>query len=62
MSRLPMLALSLTAWTFLNSVILDATTALQGSASLIKDRALPPVVFLLQCVFRQALFALHNAA
>jgi glycosyltransferase involved in cell wall biosynthesis/ABC-type polysaccharide/polyol phosphate export permease len=61
MSRLPMLALSLTAWTFLNSVILDATTALQGSASLIKDRALPPVVFLLQCVFRQALFALHNA-
>jgi ABC-type polysaccharide/polyol phosphate export permease len=60
-ARLPMLALSLTAWTFLNSVVLDATTALQNSASLIKDRALPPVVFLLQCVFRQALFALHNA-
>jgi glycosyltransferase involved in cell wall biosynthesis/ABC-type polysaccharide/polyol phosphate export permease len=59
--RLPMLALSLTAWTFLNSVVLDATTALQNSASLIKDRALPPVIFLLQCVFRQALFALHNA-
>ncbi|KRR00611.1 glycosyl transferase [Bradyrhizobium jicamae] len=61
-ARLPMLALSLTAWTFLNSVVLDATTALQNSASLIKDRALPPVVFLLQCVFRQALFALHNAS
>ena len=61
LSRLPMLALSLTAWTFLNSVVLDATTALQGSASLIKDRALPPIVFLLQGVFRQALFALHNA-
>lgn len=60
-ARLPMLALSLTAWTFLNSVVLDATTALQNSASLIKDRALPPVVFLMQCVFRQALFALHNA-
>jgi glycosyltransferase involved in cell wall biosynthesis/ABC-type polysaccharide/polyol phosphate export permease len=60
-SRLPMLALSLTAWTFLNGVVLDATTALQNSASLIKDRALPPVVFLLQCTFRQALFALHNA-
>jgi len=60
-ARLPMLALSLTAWTFLNSVVLDATTALQNSASLIKDRALPPVIFLLQCVFRQALFALHNA-
>jgi ABC-type polysaccharide/polyol phosphate export permease/glycosyltransferase involved in cell wall biosynthesis len=60
-SRLPMLALSLTAWTFLNGVVLDATTALQGSASLIKDRALPPVIFLLQCCFRQGLFALHNA-
>ena len=60
-SRLPMLALSLTAWTFLNGVVLDATTALQNSASLIKDRALPPVVVLLQAVFRQALFALHNA-
>jgi glycosyltransferase involved in cell wall biosynthesis/ABC-type polysaccharide/polyol phosphate export permease len=60
-ARLPMLALSLTAWTFLNSVVLDATTALQNSASLIKDRALPPVIFLLQCTFRQALFALHNA-
>ena len=60
-ARLPMLAASLTAWTFLNSVVLDATTALQGSASLIKDRALPPVIFLLQCTFRQALFALHNA-
>ena len=60
-ARLPMLALSLTAWTFLNSVVLDATTALQNSASLIKDRALPPVIFLLQCVFRQGLFALHNA-
>jgi len=59
-SRLPMLALSLTAWTFLNGVVLDATTALQNSASLIKDRALPPVIFLLQCSFRQALFALHN--
>jgi ABC-type polysaccharide/polyol phosphate export permease len=60
-SRLPMLALSLTAWSFLNGVVLDATTALQNSASLIKDRALPPIVFLLQAVFRQALFALHNA-
>jgi glycosyltransferase involved in cell wall biosynthesis/ABC-type polysaccharide/polyol phosphate export permease len=60
-SRLPMLALSLTAWTFLNGVVVDATIALQGSASLIKDRALPPVTFLLQCTFRQALFALHNA-
>ena len=60
-SRLPMLALSLTAWTFLNGVVLDATTALQNSASLIKDRAVPPVVVLLQAVFRQALFALHNA-
>ena len=60
-SRLPMLALSLTAWTFLSGVVLDATTALQNSASLIKDRALPPVIFLLQCSFRQALFALHNA-
>lgn len=60
-ARLPMLALSLTAWTFLNGVVLDATTALQNSASLIKDRALPPVIFLLQCTFRQALFALHNA-
>ena len=59
-ARLPMLALSLTAWTFLNSVVLDATTALQGAGSLIKDRALPPIVFLLQAVFRQALFALHN--
>lgn len=61
LSRLPMLALSLTAWTFLNNVVLDATTALQNSASLIKDRALPPIAFLMQCVFRQALFALHNA-
>lgn len=60
-ARLPMLALSLTAWTFLNGVVLDATTALQGAGSLIKDRALPPIVFLLQAVFRQALFALHNA-
>jgi ABC-type polysaccharide/polyol phosphate export permease len=60
-SHLPMLALNLTAWTFLNGVVLDATTALQGSASLIKDRALPPVIFLLQCTFRQMLFALHNA-
>jgi glycosyltransferase involved in cell wall biosynthesis/ABC-type polysaccharide/polyol phosphate export permease len=60
-SHLPILALSLTAWTFLNGVVLDAMTALQGSASLIKDRALPPVIFLLQCTFRQALFALHNA-
>ena len=60
-ARLPMLALSLTAWTFLNGVVLDATTALQNSASLIKDRALPPIIFLLQCSFRQALFALHNA-
>lgn len=60
-ARLPMLALSMTAWTFLNSVVLDATTALQNSASLIRDRALPPVIFLLQCTFRQALFALHNA-
>ncbi|MBR0961712.1 glycosyltransferase [Bradyrhizobium japonicum] len=62
LSRLPMLALSMTAWTFLNSVVLDATTALQNSASLIRDRALPPVIFLLQCTFRQALFALHNAS
>lgn len=61
LSHLPMLALSLTAWTFLNSVVLNSTTALQGSASLIKDRALPPGIFLLQCTFRQALFALHNA-
>jgi ABC-type polysaccharide/polyol phosphate export permease len=60
-SRLPMLALSMTAWTFLNSVVLDSTTALQNSASLIRDRALPPVIFLLQCTFRQGLFALHNA-
>jgi ABC-type polysaccharide/polyol phosphate export permease len=59
-ARLPMLALSLTAWTFLNSVILDATTALQRSASLIEDRA-PLVVVLLHCTFRHALFALHNA-
>jgi glycosyltransferase involved in cell wall biosynthesis/ABC-type polysaccharide/polyol phosphate export permease len=61
-SHLPMLALSLTAWTFLSGGVLDATTALQNSASLIKDRALPPVIFLLQCSFRQALFALHNAS
>ena len=61
LSRLPMLALSMTAWTFLNGVVLDATTALQNSASLIRDRALPPVIFLLQCTFRQGLFALHNA-
>lgn len=61
MARLPMLALSMTAWTFLNSVVLDATTALQNSASLIRDRALLPVIFLLQCTFRQGLFALHNA-
>lgn len=61
LSHLPMLALSLTAWNFLNSVVLDATTVLQSSASLIKDRALPPIVFLLQGVFRQVLFALHNA-
>ncbi|MBR1210105.1 glycosyltransferase [Bradyrhizobium sp. JYMT SZCCT0180] len=61
-ARLPMLAISLTAWTFLNNVVLDATTALQNSAGLIKDRALPPVTFLLQCLFRQALFALHNAS
>ncbi|OAF19618.1 glycosyltransferase [Bradyrhizobium neotropicale] len=61
LARLPMLALSMTAWTFLNSVVLDSTTALQGSASLIRDRALPPVIFLLQCTFRNALFALHNA-
>ncbi|QIG91764.2 MULTISPECIES: glycosyltransferase [unclassified Bradyrhizobium] len=61
LARLPMLAASLTAWTFLNSVVLDATTALQNSASLIKDRALLPVVFLLQCTLRQALFAAHNA-
>jgi glycosyltransferase involved in cell wall biosynthesis/ABC-type polysaccharide/polyol phosphate export permease len=61
-SHLPMLALSLTAWTFLSGVVLDATTALQSSASLIKDRALPPVTFLLQCSFRQALFALHNVS
>ncbi|QOZ68997.1 glycosyltransferase [Bradyrhizobium arachidis] len=60
-SRLPMLALSMTAWTFLNSVVLDATTALQNSASMIRDRALPPIIFLLQCTFRHALFALHNA-
>ncbi|MBW5435694.1 glycosyltransferase [Bradyrhizobium canariense] len=61
LTRLPMLAVSMTAWTFLNGVVLDATTALQNSASLIRDRALPPVIFLLQCTFRQALFALHNA-
>ncbi|WP_315833105.1 glycosyltransferase [Bradyrhizobium prioriisuperbiae] len=58
--RLPMLAVSLTAWTFLSGVVLDATGALQGAGSLIKDRALPPIIFLLQCVFRQGLFALHN--
>jgi ABC-type polysaccharide/polyol phosphate export permease len=62
LTRLPMLALSLTAWTFLNGVILDATTALQGASSLIKDRALSPIIFLLQSCFRQALFALHNAS
>jgi ABC-type polysaccharide/polyol phosphate export permease/glycosyltransferase involved in cell wall biosynthesis len=62
LSRLPMLALSLTAWTFLSGAVLDATTALQNSASLIKDRALPPIVFLLQATIRQALFALHNAS
>lgn len=61
LERLPMLAASLTAWAFFSSVILDATTALQDSASLIKDRALPPFTFLLQCVFRQGLYALHNA-
>ena len=61
LARLPMLALSMTAWTFLNSVVLDATTALQNSASLIRDRALPPIIFLLQCTLRQGLFALHNA-
>ncbi len=61
LARLPMLALSMTAWTFLNSVVLDATTALQNSATLIRDRALPPAIFLLQCTFRQGLFALHNA-
>jgi len=60
-SYLPILAVSLTAWNFLSGVVIDATTALQTSASLIKDRALPPVIFLLQCFFRQALFALHNA-
>ncbi len=60
-SRQPMIALSLTAWMFLSGVVVDGTTALQGSASLIKDRALPPVIFLLRCTFRQALFALHNA-
>ena len=60
-SRLPLLALSLTAWTFLSGVTIDATTALRRSASLIKDRALPPVTILLQCTFRHALFALHNA-
>ena len=60
-ANLPMLAASLTAWTFLNGVVLDATTALQDAAGLIKDRALPPITFLLQCTFRQALFALHNA-
>ena len=47
----PTLALSLTAWTFLNSVVLDATTALQNSASLIKDVRCRRR-FLLQCVFR----------
>ena len=62
LSRLPMLALSLTVWTFLSGAVLDATTALQNSASLIKDRALPPIVFLLQAPIRQALFALHNAS
>lgn len=61
LGRLPVLAASLTAWMFFSGVILDATTALQDSASLIKDRALPPFVFLLQCTFRQGLFALHNA-
>jgi len=37
-SHLPMLALNLTAWT--SGVVLDATTALQNWASLIKNRAL----------------------
>ncbi|MBC9876015.1 glycosyltransferase [Bradyrhizobium sp. INPA01-394B] len=61
LAHLPILAVSMTAWNFLNGVVLDATTALQNSASLIRDRALPPVIFLLQCTFRQGLFALHNA-
>ena len=60
-SYLPILAVSLTAWNFLNGVVIDSMTALQNSTGLIKDRALPPVIFLLQCFFRQALFALHNA-
>lgn len=61
LEKLPMLAASLTAWMFFSGVIPDATTALQDPASLIKDRALPPLTSLLQCVFRQGLYALHNA-
>ncbi|MFO1151660.1 MAG: glycosyltransferase [Alsobacter sp.] len=59
--RLPMLAASLTAWMFFSGVILDSTSVLQDAASLVKDRALTPLTFLLQCAFRQGLFALHNA-
>ena len=44
----------------LQRVVPGYTTALQNSASLIKDRALPPLIFLLQCTFRQALFALQH--
>ncbi|WP_246731528.1 glycosyltransferase [Methylocapsa sp. S129] len=58
---LPTLAVSLTVWSFLNGVVLDAMNALPNAANLIKDRAVPPPVFLMQCFFRQALFALHNA-
>ena len=58
---LPTLAVSLTVWSFLNGVVLDAMTALPMAANLIKDRAVPPPVFLMQCFFRQAMFALHNA-
>ena len=57
----PTLAVSLTVWSFLNGVVLDAMTSLSNAANLIKDRAVPPPVFLMQCFFRQALFALHNA-
>ena len=57
----PTLAVSLTVWSFLNGVVLDAMTSLSNAANLIRDRAVPPPVFLMQCFLRQGLFALHNA-
>lgn len=58
---LPMLAASMTVWTFFNGFTLDAMSALPNAAGLIKDRALPPAIFILQSFFRHLLFALHNA-